>query len=151
MKLSLVLLVASSAGALGEWFSNTGKLKAHLFLYPPFISILLTSRRIVYNKWHETELERWLSDHNIPYPAPADRKDLENLVKNNWDDYVAKPYSKWDVRQLTNYLNSQGKEIKKGTEKDAKSLASQVQSYWYETSDEASDAYKNVQDWIFDT
>lgn len=45
----------------------------------------------VYNKWHETELERWLSDHDIPYPTPADRKDLENLVKDNWQAYVADP------------------------------------------------------------
>ena len=42
----------------------------------------------MYNKWHETELERWLSDHDIPYPTPADRKDLENLVKDNWQTYV---------------------------------------------------------------
>ncbi len=32
-----------------------------------------------YNKWHETELERWLSDHDVPYPTPADRRDLEKL------------------------------------------------------------------------
>ncbi|KAJ5211751.1 uncharacterized protein N7498_003397 [Penicillium cinerascens] len=47
--------------------------------------------KAVYNKWHETELERWLSDHDIPHPAPADRKDLENLVKTNWDSKVQKP------------------------------------------------------------
>ena len=62
-----------------------------------------------------------------------------------------KPYNKWDTQQLQNYLNSKGKQVKKGTEKDAKSLAAQVQEYWYETNDEANDAYKNVQDWIFDT
>ncbi|KAJ5290412.1 uncharacterized protein N7443_010665 [Penicillium atrosanguineum] len=47
--------------------------------------------KAVYNKWHETELERWLSDHDIPYPSPADRRDLENLVKSNWDSRVQKP------------------------------------------------------------
>ncbi len=41
--------------------------------------------------------------------------------------------------------------MKKGTEKDAKNLASQVQSYWHETADEANNAYSSVQDWIFDT
>jgi hypothetical protein len=46
---------------------------------------------IAYNKWHETELERWLSDHDVPYPTPADRKDLENLVKDNWQSKVADP------------------------------------------------------------
>ena len=62
-----------------------------------------------------------------------------------------KPYNKWDVNQLQNYLTSQGQEIKKGTEKNKDSLLSQVQSYWYESTDQASDAYGNVQDWIFDT
>ncbi|KAF2487537.1 hypothetical protein BDY17DRAFT_306911 [Neohortaea acidophila] len=128
MKLSVLLLVSGSAIALGDWFGNAA-----------------------YNKWHETELERWLSDNNIPYPTPADRKDLENLVKTNWEDYVAKPYSKWDAPQLSSYLTSQGKEIKKGTEKDVKSLAGQVQSAWYETADQANDAYNSVQDWFFDT
>ncbi|KAJ5167899.1 uncharacterized protein N7482_003493, partial [Penicillium canariense] len=47
--------------------------------------------KAVYNKWHETELERWLSDHDIPYPTPADRRDLENLVKSNWETRVQKP------------------------------------------------------------
>lgn len=46
-----------------------------------------------YNKWHETELERWLSDHDVPYPTPADRKDLENLVKSNWQQKVVAPLS----------------------------------------------------------
>ncbi|KAJ5793550.1 hypothetical protein N7457_000149 [Penicillium paradoxum] len=47
--------------------------------------------KAVYNKWHETELERWLSDHDIPHPSPADRRDLENLVKTNWENRVQKP------------------------------------------------------------
>jgi hypothetical protein len=47
--------------------------------------------KAVYNKWHETELERWLSDHDIPHPSPADRRDLEDLVKTNWDTRVQKP------------------------------------------------------------
>ncbi|KAL4928386.1 double-strand break repair enhancer MSC1 [Aspergillus undulatus] len=47
--------------------------------------------KAVYNKWHETELERWLSDHDIPFPSPADRKNLENAVKTNWDVKVQKP------------------------------------------------------------
>lgn len=28
---------------------------------------------------------------DIPYPTPADRKELENLVKSNWDHYVQAP------------------------------------------------------------
>ncbi|ETI25535.1 hypothetical protein G647_02308 [Cladophialophora carrionii CBS 160.54] len=47
--------------------------------------------KAAYNKWHETELERWLSDHDVPYPTPADRKDLENLVKENWQAKVVDP------------------------------------------------------------
>lgn len=28
---------------------------------------------------------------DIPYPSPADRKDLESLVKSNWETKVQKP------------------------------------------------------------
>ncbi|KKY28595.1 putative stress response protein [Phaeomoniella chlamydospora] len=64
---TLVLALATTATA-STWFSKA-----------------------VYNKWHETELERWLSDNNVPYPSPADRKDLENLVKANWESKVQTP------------------------------------------------------------
>lgn len=64
---SLVLALATTATA-STWFSKAA-----------------------YNKWHETELERWLSDHDVPYPKAADRKDLENLVKSNWNDKIQVP------------------------------------------------------------
>lgn len=41
--------------------------------------------------------------------------------------------------------------MKKGTEKNTDSLLQQVQNYWTETTDQANDAYTNVQGWIFDT
>ncbi|OJJ51512.1 hypothetical protein ASPZODRAFT_402579 [Penicilliopsis zonata CBS 506.65] len=64
----IFLLGATEAVGASNWFSKS-----------------------VYNRWHETELERWLSDHDIPYPTPADRKELENLVKSNWNQRVQKP------------------------------------------------------------
>jgi len=107
--------------------------------------------KAAYNKWHETELERWLSDHDVPYPTPADRKDLQDLVKKNWENSVIKPYNSWDVNQLQNYLTSKGYQAKKGAEKNKDSLISQVQTYWTETADQANDAYSNVQNWVFDS
>ncbi|KAF2725020.1 hypothetical protein K431DRAFT_216742 [Polychaeton citri CBS 116435] len=107
--------------------------------------------KAAYNKWHETELERWLSDHSIPYPAPADRKDLEDLMKSHWEDKISKPYNSWNTQQLYSYLSSKGQDVKKGTEKNKDSLLSQVQGAWYETSDKANDAYGNVENWIFDS
>jgi len=71
----------------------------------PFKSILIAALAVdvvaastwfskaAYNKWHETELERWLSDHDVPYPTPADRRDLEKLVSSNWESKVQKPLS----------------------------------------------------------
>jgi hypothetical protein len=105
----------------------------------------------VYNKWHETELERWLSDHDVPYPTPADRKDLESLIEKNWDAYVVSPYNSWDTNQLSTYLQSKGKEAKNEAAASKDSLLSQVKANWYETENNAHSAWLNVKDWILDT
>ena len=84
----LVLALASTEfAAASTWFSKAGTLVA---LLP---EMNRAYHNLAYNKWHETELERWLSDHDIPYPTPADRKDLENLVKSNWQVKVVEPVS----------------------------------------------------------
>ncbi|KAL8636028.1 MAG: hypothetical protein Q9228_006534 [Teloschistes exilis] len=106
--------------------------------------------KAAYNKWHETELERWLSDHNVPYPSPADRKDLENLVKSNWQSKIATPYNDWDPAQLQSYVKSKGVDVKKGTESNKQGLVSQVQGLWHESADTATNSYTSVKDWIFD-
>jgi len=105
----------------------------------------------LYDKWHETELERWLKDNNIPHPGPSDRKSLISTVKANWNDKVVSPYTSWDAATLVNYLSLKGQQAKKGTEQDAKSLAEQVKVYWTETEDSANQAYGSVKDWIFDS
>ncbi|KAL6711200.1 hypothetical protein ACN47E_005731 [Coniothyrium glycines] len=105
----------------------------------------------VYDKWHETELERWLKDHNIPHPGPSDRKTLQNTVKANWNDKVVTPYNSWDAQTLSNYLTLKGQEAKKGTEKDVNNLVDQVKSVWTETEESANQAYGSVKDWIFDS
>lgn len=107
--------------------------------------------KAAYNKWHETELERWLSDHDVPFPTAADRKELVDLVQTHWEDKVAKPYNSWDASQLQSYIASQGQQVKEGTEKSKDSLLSQVQQYWHETTDQASDSYSSVQDWVFNS
>lgn len=112
---------------------------------------MLTSHPVAYNTWHETELERWLSDNNIPYPTPADRKDLEGLIQKNWGDYAISPYKKWDTEQLTAYLKSKGVETKGAAEANKDSLVSQVQAQWYETEDKAQHAWADTKDWILDT
>jgi len=125
---TLVVALAAQGTVANTWFGKT-----------------------VYNKWHETELDRWLSDHNIPHPKAADRKDLENLVKDNWNDKIVNPYYSWDAQSLQKYLSLKGTQAKKGTEKNTKSLAEQVKEYWTETEDSANQAYGSVRDWIFDT
>lgn len=107
--------------------------------------------KAVYNKWHETELERWLSDNNVPYPTPADRKDLENLVKDNWQSKIAQPYNDWDTTQLSSYLKQKGVETKDAAAANKDGLIAQVKNAWYETEDKADDAWSSVKDWIFDS
>lgn len=91
-----------------------------------------------------------MSDHDIPYPTPADRKDLENKVKANWQSAVESPYASWDTPRLQKYLSDRGQEVKKGTEKNKDSLVSQVKSSWAQTEGSASNAYNDVSSWIFD-
>lgn len=105
---------------------------------------------IVYNKWHETELERWLSDHDIPHPSPADRADLEKLVQENWNSKVVSPYSDWDTTQLKAYLAERSQEASNAAGASKDSLLDTVKNYWYETEDKAEEAFSNVKDWIFD-
>ncbi|KAI0141816.1 hypothetical protein GGR57DRAFT_486472 [Xylariaceae sp. FL1272] len=107
--------------------------------------------KAAYNKWHENELERWLSDNDIAYPTPADRKDLENLIQKNWDTYAVAPYKSWDTDKLAAYLKTKGVETKDTTKANKDSLISQVQAQWYETEDKAQDAWSNTKDWILDT
>ncbi|EFX00645.1 meiotic sister chromatid recombination protein ish1 [Grosmannia clavigera kw1407] len=111
--------------------------------------------KAAYNKWQKTELEQWLSDHDIPYPTPADRKDLQDLVQEHWADYVVQPFHHWDSDQLSSYLELKGQEAKE-TAKDAtkegkEGLLSRVQEAWHGTEDQVQSAYLNVKDWILGT
>ncbi|KAI9726186.1 MAG: hypothetical protein M1828_001859 [Chrysothrix sp. TS-e1954] len=125
---TLVLALAAENVVASSWFSKA-----------------------VYNTWHENELERWLSDHNVPYPTPADRKDLQNLVKSNWKSAVESPYVNWDATRLQKQIQSQGAQVKKGTEKNKNALQDQVKSTWQDTEGSASTAYGDVRNWIFDS
>ncbi|KAH9904085.1 hypothetical protein F4778DRAFT_80738 [Xylariomycetidae sp. FL2044] len=107
--------------------------------------------KAAYNKWQENELERWLSDHDIPYPTPADRKDLIDLIQKNWDENAVAPYKRWDTNKLNAYLKSKGVETKDAAASNKDALVNQVSSTWYETEDKAQSAWSSVQDWIFDT
>jgi len=130
MKLSNVLLVAAVAGQVAaSW--GFGK--------------------SAYNRWHETELERWLSDHDIPYPKPAERKDLEKIVQDNWQTRVVDPYKNWDAPQLQSYLSETGKELDKKQKENKNWLVQQVKSTWHETEKTAEAAYDSVKDWVFDS
>ncbi|KAK3938804.1 putative meiotic sister chromatid recombination protein 1 MSC1 [Diplogelasinospora grovesii] len=126
---TLISLAFMANAAIGSsWFSNAA-----------------------YNKWHETELERWLSDHDVPYPTPADRKELENLVQKNWESNVVSPYRSWDTAKLNDYLKQKGVETKESAESNKDTLIAQVQNSWYESEDKAQHAWTSVKDWILDT
>ncbi|KAJ9143907.1 Stress response protein ish1 [Coniochaeta hoffmannii] len=107
--------------------------------------------KAAYNRWHETELERWLSDNSIPYPTPADRKDLEKLVQSNWDSYAVAPYRSWDTEKLNHYLKQKGVETKDGAAATKDSLIDQVKGLWYESEDKAHNAWVSTKDWMLDS
>lgn len=105
----------------------------------------------VYNKWHQTELERWLSDNDIPYPKASDRKDLETLVQQHWNNIIVQPYHSWDTAQLISYLRERGQDFQTATEESKDSLISQVKSNWYESEEAARQSWTNTKEWILDT
>jgi hypothetical protein len=92
-----------------------------------------------------------LSDHSIPYPTQSDRKDLQNLVKENWQSAVESPYAKWDTQRLQNYLSAQGTEAKKGAENNKDALVDQVKSSWKDTASDTHSVYGDVKDYVFDS
>jgi len=107
--------------------------------------------KAIYDKWHQTELERWLSDHDIKYPAASDRKELENTVKENWDNYVVTPYNKWDTKEMQKYLKQKGVEVDKAHQENKEWLTEQTKKNWYETEAKAEEGYGDAKTWVFDT
>jgi len=91
-----------------------------------------------------------LADHNIPHPTRADRKDLERLVAENWNQVVS-PYHDWDAEKLQTFLQSKGQEVGQDTKASKDTLIDRVKAAWYETEDNAQQAWTNVKEWIFDT
>lgn len=148
MKFTSVLLLALAAesAVASTWFGKAGMSSINSHRSRDF---WLTGHT-AYNKWHETELERWLSDHNVPYPAPADRKDLENLVKSNWEKKVVTPYVEWETPQLQSYLKAKGLAVQSTAASNKDALINQVKSGWTDTADTTADSYGSVRDWIFD-
>ena len=86
----------------------------------------------------------------MPYPTPANRKDLENLVKREWTGKVVTPFNEWETPQLQSHLEARGHDVGESAAANRDALVAQVQDSWTDTSDSVSDAYGNVRDWIFD-
>merc|ERR1712225_127909 len=113
----LVLGLAAEATVASSWFSKS-----------------------VYNKWHETELERWLSDHNVPYPTPYDRAQLETAVKDELlaavrlnrhkaaTGWSAWTFDTWTTENLKKYLASSGNKAAEKASKQADASREQLLS-----------------------
>jgi len=107
--------------------------------------------KAVYDSWHDTEVDRWLSDHNIPHPSPSDRKEANNLIKKNWEKNVVTPYNDWEPAQIKAYLKNKGQESTDAASQKKDGLLKSVKSSWTETGESANTAYESVKDWIFDS
>ena len=110
---------------------------------------LTDTLQLVYNAWHKTELEQWLDDHDIPYPAAADRKDLADAVSKNWDKASTAAYETWEDNRLRTWLEKRAVEFDAEAKKDQ--LVDLVKSNWYGAKAEAESSWDNVKEWIFDT
>ena len=103
----------------------------------------------MYNAWHKTELEKWLDDHDVPYPAAADRKDLAEIVAKNWDKTSTAVYEKWDSSRLRSWLEKRAVEFDVNAKKEA--LIDQVEANWYRAKADVESSWETVKDWIFDS
>lgn len=103
--------------------------------------------KAIYNKWHETELDRWLNDYNIPHASPADRADLEKAVKEHWNSKFVAPYEEWDAQRLNNFLSSRGEKAKIEGQKNKQALVNQIKQIWLSGAESATD----TKEWIFDS
>ena len=103
----------------------------------------------MYNAWHKTELEKWLDDHDIPYPPAADRKDLADAVAKHWDTVSTAAYDTWDDNRLRKWLEERAIEFDASGKKEA--LVDAVKSNWYGAKAEAEASWEAVKDWIFDS
>jgi len=131
MKISkgFVLLALYSSGAAASWGST----------------------KPAYSKWHETELQRWLADNNIPYPSSAEKTDLEKLVKENWQNKVYRPYQEWEPIQLQKYLQEKGIQIEEKVINDKNWLLNSVKKNWHDTESAVEKQYEDIKNWIFDS
>jgi Putative nuclear envelope organisation protein len=103
----------------------------------------------VYNAWHKSDLEKWLDDHDIPYPTPADRRDLHDAVAKNWDKVSRSVYETWEDNRLRQWLERQAIEFDVNGKKDA--LVEQVRVNWYGAKEQSESSWESVKDWIFDS
>jgi Putative nuclear envelope organisation protein len=104
---------------------------------------------VVYNAWHKIELEKWLDDHDIPYPAAADCKDLADFVAKHWDEVSTAIYETWEDNRLRTWLERRGIELDATAEKDV--LIDQVKSNWYGAKANVESSWETVKDWIFNS
>lgn len=97
----------------------------------------------IYNKWHETKLEKWLKDHNIPYPAASDRQSLYDTVEKHWNK-ITPPYEQWSEKQLRAWLVESGSQASDiaATKKDE--LINMVQANYEDSSE-------SLVSWILDS
>jgi len=131
------------------------------FLY---LSVLLASlvalalgwgsniEREAYNRWHQSELERWLQDRNIPFPSAASRRDLENLVQRNWDDFTsANFFQGWSDNRLADFVRAKtGNQPENTFDRD--NLVRQIEGLWSDGwSRLPTERWGDVKSWVFDT
>jgi hypothetical protein len=61
------------------------------------------------------------------------------------------PYRSWDSADLSAFLQARGSKAASEAEATKDSLVEQVKANWYETEDNAQQAWTNIRDWILDT
>ncbi|KAI5283836.1 hypothetical protein KEM54_001801 [Ascosphaera aggregata] len=119
-----------------------------------------------HHRWQEIELRRWLADHDIPHPPDLSQEELEQLVRDNWQQKIAAPASRakdyavdslgdakqwvfdtWDETTIKQFLDSHG--ITESSPSDRNSLLQTAKDNYDAVAEKVGETVRYPGDWLY--
>lgn len=102
------LTISSTPVAASWWSTDKPGMKHHHHHHTELSFEPILLHYTDYTSWDKRQLEAWLHEHNIETPKGYSQKDLEELVKSNWQSSSAWTRDQYDRAQqvFSNYKDS---------------------------------------------